>query len=50
MYYPGAPLDGPFQVASHIDWGREEFIRVESRYPLPLNIKNLVPEIIYGTD
>jgi hypothetical protein len=50
MYYPGSPLDGPYEVPAHVAWDREAFVRVESRSPLPLNIKNIVPDLVYGSD
>ena len=50
MYYPGSVLDGPYETGVHIDWARQAFIRVESRDPLPLNLKNIVPDLIYGDD
>jgi hypothetical protein len=50
MYYPGAVLNGPHELPVHIDWDRDAYIRVESRDPLPLNVKNLVPDLVYGTD
>lgn len=50
MYYPGSPLDGPYELPVHIDWAREGFIRIESRDPLPLNLKNIIPDLVYGAD
>lgn len=47
-YEPNEPLDGAYRVPAHVAWEMTAAVRVESRDPLPLNVLNIVPQLIYG--
>lgn len=40
-------LNGPYEIPSDVQWGRTCSIVVESHDPVPCNILNIVPDIIY---
>lgn len=48
MYEANSPLDGPYRIPSHVAWEMNCGVKVRSVDPLPLNVSNIVPDIIYG--
>ena len=48
MYDANSPLEGPYELPSHIQWDLTCGVRVESRDPLPMKILNIVPDLTYG--
>jgi len=48
-YEANSPLDGPYEIPAHAAWELTCGVRIESRDPLPSNILNIVPDLVYGT-
>jgi len=48
MYLANDPLDGSYEVPCEVAWERNAGVRVRSEDPLPMNILNIVPDLIYG--
>lgn len=46
---PPTVLNGPYVLSAHPHWTYTAAVRVESPYPLPCHILNLVPDIDYGS-
>lgn len=48
-YEANYPLDGAYPIPAHAAWELTCGVRVESRDPLPSNILNIIPDLVYGT-
>lgn len=48
MFEANEPLNGPYEIPSHVAWEMNCGVTVRSIDPLPLNVLNIVPDVEYG--